>query len=874
MSASLLSARVRGAVIVLAGLLMLPLAVPAAADVSDTISVIKEGETLDTVEIVSRLAEATFDGPTQRVLIGREDNFADNMASAVMQSEAPLLLVPTEGPISPRVRDLLATYDPSEVVLLGGEAALSATIEQELAADYQVTRRAGPTRFETAIDIAEVEAPTANTAVLARGFEADGSTDATQAFADSLAAGGWAADQGWPILLTPTDTLPASLRTYLDRSAIDTMMIMGGTAAISETVENEIEGMGITTTRVAGPTRFDTAIAVAEMRGVDNASDAGRVILVEGQAEDAWAGGFAAAAHSAEFDAPIVLANGDGLPGSTTDFLTPPAGFAQADFFDNAVLTCATLPSTCELARVTRGLSPEADVTFTPASGATVPVGSVVEIAIIADTIESGEATGDCIADTALSTATTDVTITGPPAGECVITSTLVLPNGSTQVDTATYTVTPADGGILTANFGEAYTYVPGVEEVMVTIGTSDTFLIDGQPASEAVFLQQATVGDVVSNTGGGFAQDGVEHSLVNIDPLDYTDGVVGNVDLLDGRADIIEPVSGVALRPFDLAGGLYTVDGTVAPLSVVEEDINEGDTVVLGQTADETPTIDLTNETVSGPVFDFTTFAGSFGRQMRIDSGGLPDSPMLGDVPFHSSDLRFEANDGPSYDFEVDGAAATFTEFDTALTEGDLLTYSRQDDIELFSLVNAIAAGTTGLATQSYDLSDTGNVTLVVPGQGLVSRTIALNSATFVVDGVLSTLGDVQEAWSPGDRVTVVPASSETPQRVELMNRFLAGGVADLQTPPATSVSYDVVTIDGIVYNDLPYTGDPFRDGGSVQNRYYVDGAEVTRPAFETALDNVDPDVATIEVRRAGDAVPGGGTVGVANQHRLDTGA
>ena len=118
------------------------------------------------------------------------------------------------------------------------------------------------------------------------------------------------------------------------------------------------------------------------------------------------------------------------------------------------------------------------------------------------------------------------------------------------------------------------------------------------------------------------------------------------------------------------------------------------------------------------------------------------------------------------------------------------------------------------------------------------------------------------------------MPASSETPQRVELMNRFLAGGVADLQTPPATSVSYDVVTIDGIVYNDLPYTGDPFRDGGSVQNRYYVDGAEVTRPAFETALDNVDPDVATIEVRRAGDAVPGGGTVGVANQHRLDTGA
>ena len=161
-----------------------------------------------------------------------------------------------------------------------------------------------------------------------------------------------------------------------------------------------------------------------------------------------------------------------------------------------------------------------------------------------------------------------------------------------------------------------------------------------------------------------------------------------------------------------------------------------------------------------------------------------------------------------------------------------------------------------------------------MVAGQGLVSRTIALNSARFIVDGVLSTLGDVQQAWSPGDRVTVVPASSETPQRVELVNQFLSGWLADPRTPPTTSVSYDVVTADGTVYDNLPYTGDPFRDGGDTLNYYYVNGTEVTRTAFETALDNADLEVATIEVRRAGDALPGGGNVGIANQHRLDTGA
>ena len=137
----------------------------------------------------------------------------------------------------------------------------------------------------------------------------------------------------------------------------------------------------------------------------------------------------------------------------------------------------------------------------------------------------------------------------------------------------------------------------------------------------------------------------------------------------------------------------------------------------------------------------------------------------------------------------------------------------------------------------------------------------------------MLSTIDDLREAWSPGDRVTVVPASTETAQRVELVNQFLFGSPADVRIAQVTSPSYDVVTADGTVYDDLPYTGDPFRDGGSVQNRYYVDGTEVPRAAFETALNSADPDVATIEVRRAGDALPGGGTVGVANQHRLTPG-
>ena len=359
---------VAGVVVAAVCLAVLGVPAPSSSQPSDTISVIKAETPPSNVDIAVALSQVTTFDALDTVLIGRDDNFADALASGVMQSRSPLLLVPSAGPVPDEVVEEIERLAPSRAVVLGGEAAVQPAVEQQLRdMGLDVERRAGGSRFDTAITIARTDAGAADTAIIARAFPAEGSTDPTQGFADSIAAGGMSAEMGWPVLLTQSDTLTDATRTYLAEAGIQQVEIMGGTAAISATVEQQIRDMGIATERLAGNSRAETALAVADKLGAPTAADADHVVVVQGQTTDAWAGGFAAAAHAASLDAPIVLATGDSLPPATLDWLrdgvTDPTyadtGYAVVPGDGGPVLTCVVVPSLCEEARVTLGLPPD-----------------------------------------------------------------------------------------------------------------------------------------------------------------------------------------------------------------------------------------------------------------------------------------------------------------------------------------------------------------------------------------------------------------------------------------------------------------------------------------------------------------------------------
>jgi hypothetical protein len=92
------------------------------------------------------------------------------------------------------------------------------------------------------------------------------------AFADALAGGAAAAAGGGPVLLTTRDSLPASTASELRRLDPDQIVVLGGTAAVSDAVQAaaisdavaSTLGRVAPTTRVAGTDRYLTAAAVSE----------------------------------------------------------------------------------------------------------------------------------------------------------------------------------------------------------------------------------------------------------------------------------------------------------------------------------------------------------------------------------------------------------------------------------------------------------------------------------------------------------------------------------------------------------------------------------------------------------------------------------
>lgn len=106
--------------------------VAAVTETDDTVGIVKEGIAPSNAEIAVRLSEATPLADTSTVVVARDDQFADALASGVLQQDHPMLLVPSTGQIPARVAGELDRLAPERVIILGGTVAVGADIEQQL----------------------------------------------------------------------------------------------------------------------------------------------------------------------------------------------------------------------------------------------------------------------------------------------------------------------------------------------------------------------------------------------------------------------------------------------------------------------------------------------------------------------------------------------------------------------------------------------------------------------------------------------------------------------------------------------------------------------------------------------------------------------
>ncbi len=138
----------------------------------------------------------------------------------------------------------------------------------------------------------------------------------TDAFADSLA--GAALTSEGPLLLTGPDRLAGATAAELDRVLADgsTVYVLGGEAALSPAVADGITALGLVVVRLAGTTRVETALAVAdEVRRLTPSS----VVLLarsegaEGNPTSAWADSMTGGSLAAAARVPIVVTPTDGM---------------------------------------------------------------------------------------------------------------------------------------------------------------------------------------------------------------------------------------------------------------------------------------------------------------------------------------------------------------------------------------------------------------------------------------------------------------------------------------------------------------------------------------------------------------------------------
>ncbi|MEO2104824.1 MAG: hypothetical protein ABGZ36_04200, partial [Actinomycetota bacterium] len=107
---------------VLGMVLLVMAATPVSSQSSfpaDTIAIVKTEETPPNVEIAIALSEATPLPDVRTIVVGRNDEFADSLASGVLQADKPLLLVPGEGAVPEDLRAEIQRLGPERAILLG-----------------------------------------------------------------------------------------------------------------------------------------------------------------------------------------------------------------------------------------------------------------------------------------------------------------------------------------------------------------------------------------------------------------------------------------------------------------------------------------------------------------------------------------------------------------------------------------------------------------------------------------------------------------------------------------------------------------------------------------------------------------------------------
>ena len=199
------------------------------------------------------------------VVVASATNYPDALAASSLAGcydPAPILLTDPNG-LTEEVGSQIKKLNPSFIYIVGGESAVSSTVEDQLKGISQayIQRLSGQTRYETSLRIAKTAYSVANS-----GGEAPWQVviDTGANFADALSVSSYAYACKMPILLCdPAAGLSDDALAFLKDKGIRHAMIVGGSQAVPSSVEAQLKSVDVSYDRYSGSTRYETSVKIA-----------------------------------------------------------------------------------------------------------------------------------------------------------------------------------------------------------------------------------------------------------------------------------------------------------------------------------------------------------------------------------------------------------------------------------------------------------------------------------------------------------------------------------------------------------------------------------------------------------------------------------
>jgi putative cell wall-binding protein len=274
-----------------------------------------------------------------RLYVATGTSFPDALAAgAAAGASSPVLLVGAGG-VEAATAAEVERLAPGQIVLVGGPGVLPDAIGVALGrySPGGWIRLAGPDRYTTAAAVAA----SAFTAPLAVAYLASG-----VAFPDALTASALGAANGFPVLLTAPDALPAATADALAQLRPARIVVLGGESSISSAVLESARTLTTSISRVSGADRYATNVAA---NAVITKPAASLVLAAGSNFPDALSG----AALAGHLATAMMLVGSGGLSGdqraliarlSPTHIDVLGGANAVADTVLNQVLVAAGLP--------------------------------------------------------------------------------------------------------------------------------------------------------------------------------------------------------------------------------------------------------------------------------------------------------------------------------------------------------------------------------------------------------------------------------------------------------------------------------------------------------------------------------------------------